>query len=197
MESQEQQNDVQQNQEPVSVETEQNNDLAYFNEGVATPNYGSNQTTIASTQNGQPSLLKAIMLSAAFGLIGCVVFGVLYYFGFIAFIGAYLIFSLACYGYKKFNNNVIDKKGYAIVVAISIVELFIAILIALSVVIMREISGVGLMNALSFIPDLMELSPDFKSALISDIVISIIFVFVGLLFDIIQAKKRAKMNGTV
>ena len=61
---------------------------------------------------------------------------------------------------------------------------------------MREISGVGLMNALSFIPDLMELSPDFKSALISDIVISIIFVFVGLLFDIIQAKKRAKMNTT-
>lgn len=204
MEPQEQQNDVQQSHEPENVEqlnntpVEENNDLTYFN-GESTS--VSSQGTEQATPTGQTNLLKAVMLAVAFGLIGCVAFGILYYIGYVAFIGAYLIFYMACLGYKKFNNGVIDKKGYTIVTLLSIVELSITIIFSVTLALMGALTDIGIeisfMDTLSYIPEYMELDPEFKSALISDIVVSVIFVFVGLISDLITTKKKAKINSAV
>ena len=179
----EQQNEFQ--QEETFHET--NSDLDFFN-GNTTESSHPQLTT------NEQSLLKAILLSCAFGLVGALVFGILYYLQVIAFIGAYLTFFLACLGYKKFNNNTIDKKGYLITTVIAIIEILFAIVIANAAYIMNALPEFELsfFQALSLIPELLANDFEFKAALMSDIIISIIFVFVGLISDISLAKKRAR-----
>ena len=70
------------------------------------------------------------IMATLLGLVGCVLWGVLYYFEVIAGLAAYLIIFLAGVGYKKFGKIAfLEKKHYVIMVVISLVELALTFLI--------------------------------------------------------------------
>ena len=145
---------------------------------------------IQAEQNFKKSVLFAIAMS----LIGCLVYGILYYFGYIAGIGAYLIFYLACFGFKRYNNGTINKKGYIIIFVLTFAEIFITMILVLAIIIMNTyVLSFG--TSVSCIFELMSIDSEFSASIISDLVISIIFVLVCFVVDLITTKRRAKKAG--
>lgn len=142
------------------------------------------------------SMLNAVLCAIAMGLIGCLIYGALYFFNIIAAIGAYFIYFFAVKGYKKFNNNSIDKKGYAIVIGISVIELIITIFITLVISLMLAYD-LGFGETINILFELISTDAEVSSSVIYDIVMSLIFLAVALLFDYVNAKKKAKMNSSV
>ncbi len=103
----------------------------------------------------------------------------------------------AAWGYKKFNLK-LDKKGYAIISVIAVVEVILTMLVTLNIACMVEIGNQG--GSVSFfecfglmfqvIGDTAEL----RNAVIVDGVLSLIFISIGILsFHFIEKKKRNQM----
>lgn len=171
------QNDFEQNdfaqasQSPEHISQEEV-DLNYFNTGnVEHTHYSGDYQSQYNESSG--NVLKASLFAALFGLGGCVVFGVLYYLGLIAYLAAALISFLAGLGYKKFNNDTMDKKGRFITFAISLVELLLSILV---VNVVFYYPYCGLADAISYSISL------FSSTmfLVSDVLFSVIFLIAAV-----------------
>ena len=86
------------------------------------------------TAESKPNLLYAILTAIGLGLVGCVLYGVLYYVGYIAWIASYVAVIAAAWGYKHFNKKM-DWKGYLTVAVVSIGGLLIAMFLALTLVV--------------------------------------------------------------
>lgn len=71
------------------------------------------------TAGSKPNLLYAILTAIGLGLVGCVLYGVLYYVGYIAWIASYVAVIAAAWGYKHFNKKM-DWRGYLTVAVVSI-----------------------------------------------------------------------------
>ncbi len=133
------------------------------------------------------NLLVAILCSILFGLVGAVVYGLLYYVGYIAWVGAYAVVMLAGFGYKKFYGK-IDKKGYVFVAIISIVEVFLSMFVVLGIVISAEYN-VSFGTAVGAIFEVMG-NADVKAAFISDAIFSVVFIIAGLVTYIFIEKRN-------
>ena len=168
-------------QKSTNYETHSNNtdsDLAYFN-----GNESSNYPQITSNEQ---SLLKSILFAICFGLGGSVIFGILYYIKIIAFIGAYSITYFACLGYKKYNNNIIDKKGYLIVSTIAVIELLLTIIFTNAITLTLANPDYGFFQSVSLVADNLIL-------FMSDIFIGFLFLFAGLYsYSPIRKRRRSR-----
>ena len=80
----------------------------------------------------KPKLWLAILVGIALGLVGCVLWGLLYYIGYIAWIAAFVIVFLIAWGYKKFNLK-LEKKDYIIISVIAVVEVLITMFLTLNI----------------------------------------------------------------
>ena len=73
----------------------------------------------------EKNLLKTILCASAFGLIGCVLWGIIYGFGYLATICAYAIYYLVSFGYKKFAKFSLTKKDCFIIFIITLAEILL------------------------------------------------------------------------
>lgn len=137
----------------------------------------------------QNNIFKAMLNAFLMGLIGCFIFGLFYFLGIISFIGAYAIYILAIYGYKKSFNNEIDKKGYFITFLISLVQLILTIIFVYMIYI-SNILEINLDNAFPIFFQLLAEDGEFQVAVLYDFIISIVFMIIGLITDIITTKIR-------
>ena len=140
----------------------------------------------------QPNLILAILLSFVMGLVGSVLFIVLYCVGFIAWIAGIVIVVAAGWGYKKFNLKM-DTKGYIIVSIISIIDIIIALLLGIAVALTIEL-GVPFSQSLALFLEVAAEDASVKSALIYDIVLSLVCIGLGIGVFIGSERRKAKME---
>ena len=69
--------------------------------------------------------IKTILIASAFGLIGCVLWGVLYWFGYLAMIGALVTYYLVSVGFKKYAGRNLVKKDGSKIFIITLVEILL------------------------------------------------------------------------
>ena len=136
-----------------------------------------------------------LSLLAGFGLafVGGLIYGLLYYFGFVAYLGAYLVFVLATIGFKKASKkSMLAKKDYIILSLLSILVVAITMFITLTIVIALE-AGVNFGNAFS---KLINMLGDSKvvTTVISDLIWGVAFVIAGAVSMFFVEKRKAKQE---
>ena len=80
----------------------------------------------------KPKLWLAILVGIALGLVGCVLWELLYFLKYISWIAAFVIVFLIAWGYKKFNLK-LEKKDYIIISVIAVVEVLITMFLTLNI----------------------------------------------------------------
>ncbi|MGN1221927.1 MAG: hypothetical protein ACI4TT_01675 [Christensenellales bacterium] len=126
----------------------------------------------------KPQLWLAILCAVGLGLAGCLLWGLLYYYGYIAWIAAFIVVLAAAWGYKKFNLKM-DKKGYAIVSAISFVEIIATMFIVIAILVADVENGFNILFN----------DVDFVTAFITDIILSVVMIVLALV-SFRQMEKR-------
>lgn len=143
----------------------------------------------------KPKLWLAILVAIGLGLAGCTLWGVLYYFDYIEWIAAYLVVFGAAWGYQKFNLK-LDKKGYFIISAIAVVEIAVTMLITLVIAVMTTL-GTSFFDSFALLPQLFEAFPELTRTVITDTVLSLVFIALGLVTYFITEKRKAKQSSEV
>lgn len=148
-------------------------------------------------------VILGIVMAICFGLIGCVVWGVLYYINIIAGVAGFLILFLAGFAYKKWGNiKYFRKVDYLILIAISVVELIITILIVFGIIVQVTYSAygetMGLFSAIKEMFVLASENSELMISIISDVAVSFIFLVGAIVYYIVdERKKRAKDIETI
>lgn len=142
----------------------------------------------------KPNIWLALLCGAGFGLVACVLWGVLYGIGTIAWAAGLLVIWAVMLGYSMFNNKKMDVKGYFICLAIAIVELVATIFITVGIVLAIELN-ISLGYAFSSMFKLLAEHQAFKEALLTDILVTIFMLvagYVGYIVSNFILNKRAK-----
>ncbi len=141
------------------------------------------------------NLTLAIIVAIALGLASCLLWGILYYFGYFAWVVAFLIVFAVSWGYKKFNLK-IDKKGYFIISLICLIEvvltMFITIALAVNIAYVQEGYYVSFFECFSIMFDFIKTNAEFRSALLTDSILTLLFMVIGLVVFFIYDKKKEK-----
>lgn len=140
----------------------------------------------------KPNLWLAILCAIGIGLAGCVLYGLLYYAGYIAWLAAYIVVVGSAWGYKKFNKKM-DGKGYAIITAISVIGIFLSMYFALVIVVGTKF-GLSAGEAFEQVWNLVQTNSDLRVAVIRDAVLTIIFIALGILSYFFYERRLAKNN---
>lgn len=144
----------------------------------------------------QPKLWLAIMCAIGMGLVGCLLWGLLYYFNVIAWAAGFAIVFGAAWAYKKFNLK-FDKKGYFIISAIAVVEviltMFVTINISCLILLSKEGINISFFECFKLMFDVIGSDPATKTAVITDSILSLVCIGVGLLgFFFIEKRRNSK-----
>lgn len=141
------------------------------------------------------SLFLAILCAIGMGFVGSLLWGVMYYLGYIAWIASFLTAFLAMWGFKKIYKKS-DWKAYVAVSIISVIEIFVVMLFALDFAIMSEFAkhnvSVSFGDVFNIMFEFIGSSPEIKNALIVDCVLSLLFIAVGLVLCFVVEKQQAK-----
>lgn len=140
----------------------------------------------------KPNIWLAILCSVAIALVGCVLYGLLYYAGYIAYIAAYLVVVGSAWGYKKFNQKM-DLKGWLIVSIVSIAGILASMFIALAVYVGKEF-GLSIGEAFDQLWNLIKTNDSIESAVIRDGVLTAVCIVLGLVTYFFYERKLAKNN---
>ena len=151
-------------------------------------------------KNENLKLVYATLMAIAFGLPGCLFYGVMYYFGWFVWAAAYLAVLAVAVGYQMFYKK-IDWKGWIIIALVSVIEMTLTIYVSVNFVIVKAFKAEGvklsLFGGFKYISEFMKY-PEFKGAFISDLVgtiIMIVVAFISILFyEKFGAKIRKKKN---
>lgn len=151
-------------------------------------------------QEKQPKLLFAILTAIGMGLVGCLLWGLLYYVGYIAWAAAFVVIYGSAWAYKKFNLK-LDVKGYIIIFTIAVVEVVLTMLLTLNISCMIELSKEGIsvsfFECFKLMFEVIGADASLKSAVILDAVLSLVFLGVGMLsFFYIEKRKNSKSQKT-
>ena len=90
------------------------------------------------------NMLYAVLCCIGLGLAGALIFGLILYFGYISWIGAYLVVALSALGYKLFTKRKLEFKDYLIIGVVSVVLAVAAFLIGSAVGVMSVFAKSGL-----------------------------------------------------
>lgn len=152
----------------------------------------------------QPNLLYAILSAIGLALVGCVLYGVLYYVGYIAWIASLVVVLASGWGYKHFNKKM-DWKGYLTITIVSVAGLIITMFIALTIYVAKEF-GMSFGAAFKQLFTLINDRSDIRSAVIKDGALTAVFTLLGILFywfnemratKLVQKKKGNENKGNV
>lgn len=143
------------------------------------------------------NMLIGTIMAILCGLVGCVLWGVLYYFEIIAGLASFLIIYLAGMAYKKFGKvKYFSKVDYLILIIISLVELVVTFLVCYGIFIKGIYADAGItvtfMESVAALFEMAEQYADIKSALTMDILVSIFFLIAGIGYYIRQEKRKKR-----
>ena len=133
------------------------------------------------------------------GLIGCALWGVLFYFEVIAGIASFLIIYLAGMAYKKYGKvEFLSKMDYLFLVVVSIIELVATFFLCYAYFVQNVYLelGVTITYSESF-AELFELiaeSAEVKNAVLIDCLTSMFFLAAGIGYYIRQEKKKKRAS---
>lgn len=152
----------------------------------------------------QPKFWLALLSVIGITIVGSVIWGFLYYAGFLAWIVSYLMFVFSAWIYTKLNLKM-DVKGYIIITVLTIVGITLAILITLQIVAYVAALDAGMsitfMEAFRLMFDLLQSVEGGVASLIIDIVLSLIMVVAGVLTYFVYekqlSKRKAQSEGTI
>ncbi len=152
----------------------------------------------------QPKFWLALLSVIGITIVGSVIWGFLYYAGFLAWIVSYLMFVFSAWVYTKLNLKM-DVKGYIIITVLTIVGITLAILITLQIVAYVAALDAGMsitfMEAFRLMFDLLQSVEGGVASLIIDIVLSLIMVVAGVLTYFVYekqlSKRKAQSEGTI
>lgn len=143
----------------------------------------------------QPKFWLALLSVIGITIVGSVIWGFLYYAGFLAWIVSYLMFVFSAWVYTKLNLKM-DVKGYIIITVLTIVGITLAILITLQIVAYVAALDAGMsitfMEAFRLMFDLLQSVEGGVASLIIDIVLSLIMVVAGVLTYFVYEKQLSK-----
>lgn len=147
----------------------------------------------------KPKLWLAILVAIGMGLAGCLLWGLLYYVGYIAWIAAYVVVLASAWGYKKFNLKM-DTKGYIIISVIAVVEIILTMFITINIACMIEFSkqglDIGFFDSFNLMFRVIGADAQAKSSIIIDAVLSLIFIVVGILTFFFVERRKERMENT-
>lgn len=143
-----------------------------------------------TVEEKQPKFAMAVLCSFLMGLAGSALYILFYYLGVIPWVMGLVIILAASWGYKKFNLK-LDTKGYIIVSVIAIVDILIGLMIGLCIDV-AVILEVPFSQSLGYLVELSESHPDLKSAIISDMILSLVCVAVGIIIFVVSEKRNEK-----
>lgn len=139
---------------------------------------------IVVQEEKRPNTMLAVLCAAGLGLLGSLLWGVLYYAGYIAWLASYLVVMAAAWGYKKINRKM-DVKGYIIVTTIAVAEIVVALMISLNLAVMTLLADDGIVvsfgQCFSLMFQVLGSNQEALNALIIDVVLSIIFLIAGII----------------
>lgn len=144
------------------------------------------------TAESKPNLLYAILTAIGLGLVGCVLYGVLYYVVYIAWIASYVAVIAAAWGYKHFNKKM-DWKGYLTVAVVSIGGLLIAMFLALTLVVSKKF-GSSFSVAFKDLFTFLDTNTKLRVAFVRDAILTAVFTLLGLLSYFFYERRLAKTN---
>ncbi len=144
------------------------------------------------TAESKPNLLYAILTAIGLGLVGCVLYGVLYYVGYIAWIASYVAVIAAAWGYKHFNKKM-DWRGYLTVAVVSIGGLLIAMFLALTLVVSKKF-GSSFSVAFKDLFMFLDTNTKLRVAFVRDAILTAVFTLLGLLSYFFYERRLAKTN---
>lgn len=152
----------------------------------------------------QPKFWLALLSVIGITIVGSVIWGFLYYAGFLAWIVSYLMFVFSAWIYTKLNLKM-DVKGYIIITVLTIVGITLAILITLQIVAYVAALDAGMsitfMEAFRLMFDQLQSVEGGVASLIIDIVLSLIMVVAGVLTYFVYekqlSKRKAQSEGTI
>ena len=139
---------------------------------------GLNQNPTIPTEN-KSNLLFAILAAIGLALVGSVLYGVLYYFQYIAWIASYVTILVSAWGYKHFNKKM-DWKGYLTVAIASIVAVIVSMFVSLTFYISKH-WNCSFIDAIQNIITYLDTNTKFRSAVIKDGALTAVFTLLGLL----------------
>ncbi len=139
---------------------------------------GLNQNPATSAES-KPNLLFAILAAIGLALVGSVLYGVLYYVGYIAWIASYVTIIASAWGYKHFNKKM-DWKGYLTVAIASIAAVIVSMFISLTLVVAKAYNC-SFIDALKNLFTLLDTHDKIRSYVIRDGALTGVFTLLGLL----------------
>jgi len=146
--------------------------------------------TKAKTAQQKPNLLFAVLAAIGLGLVSCVLYGVLYYVGYVAWIASYVTVLAAAWGFKHFNKKM-GWKGYLTVAIVSICGLLLSMFIALACVIAKEFGssfGVAVKDLFMF----LDTNTKLREGVLTDGILTAVFTLLGLLSYFFYEKRAEK-----
>lgn len=144
-------------------------------------------------QTKEKSYGLAILAAVGMALVGAIVYGALYYLGYVAFLGAYLIFILASWGFKKVRKQTsLDKKDYLFLSLISIAVTVVALFVALTLLIVIKYE-VTLVQTIDVLKELFQ-DAEFVASVVGDIIWGVGFVIAAVVSTYITEKRKAKQQ---
>ena len=144
-------------------------------------------------QTKEKSYGLAILAAVGMALVGAIVYGALYCLGYVAFLGAYLIFILASWGFKKVRKQTsLDKKDYLFLSLISIAVTVVALFVALTLLIVIKYE-VTLGQAIDVLKGLFQ-DTEFTATVVGDIIWGVGFVIAAVVSTYITEKRKAKQQ---
>lgn len=140
-------------------------------------------------------LLRGIVGAIVGSLLGCVVWGLLYYIGIIAWIAAVLTAFGASFLWDKFggkNGKAKIVTVWIVTVAMIAVTMFVGYLIDVKVA-LSELGWEGL-NSFEVLSLAFETSEELRRIILVDTILSLIFIVLGNIFTTIQILKTQKLQ---
>lgn len=129
----------------------------------------------------KPKLWLAILVGIALGLVGCVLWGLLYFLKYISWIAAFVIVFLIAWGYKKFNLK-LEKKDYIIISVIAVVEVLITMFLTLNISVYLALmdSGYTFFETTSIMFEVIGSNTELTVGFIIDAVLSLVCLVIGV-----------------
>ena len=143
------------------------------------------------------NILFGIVAAIVAGLVGCLIWGILFSFNIIAGIASFLIVLFAGMAYKKFGKvQFLSAIDYVVLIIISLVELVATFIICYILFVQDLYVDMGITvtfaEALAELVDLIGESAEIRNAIITDCVISVAFLLAGIGYYIRQERKNKK-----
>ena len=132
----------------------------------------------------------ALLAALGLGLVGGLIYGALYYFGYIAYVGALAIFWLAAIGFKKVRKvSTLQKKDYVILALLSVLIVFVVIISVLWIVVMQL--GYSFNEAFNALVQALTDSTVIKTVII-DFLFGALFVVISAVTVYLNDKRKLK-----